>query len=104
MITIKKAVFYIPKNYNDNSQVESSIIEGLKTLIVQQFGGLTIKGECEGFYKSDSGDIMQDINLIFEVGLNVDDINQLEEILKEYKNILNQEALYLEFNNEIKFL
>lgn len=99
-----KSTFYIPESFNDGNQIPTEIIEGLKSVVISTFGGLTIKGKAQGFWQNSDGEIMKDNNLIFEVAHNADDIKELEEILIEYKELLKQQKLYLEIDGEITFI
>ena len=101
---MKKAVTYIPTKNNEGEEFSESLIEELKNRIIEISGGLTEKGKVKGYWQNNEREVLEDINRQFDIGIEPEDLNRLRELLRNYKDILEQESMYLEYNGEIEFL
>ena len=102
---MKKATIYLPTNYNNGDDVASELLDNIQLKIAKMAGGLTNKGKVQGLWISDqTGQIMEDINIHIETAIQENQLNELQEYLEEVKEILNQEALYFEYDNEVTFI
>ena len=101
---MKKAIVYIPKNYNNGQKIDPNIIDNFIIQLVNIAGGLTDKGEVKGFYKNRQDEIIEDINKNIEIGCTTEQLEEIKQVLLELKDQLNQESIYLEYDNEITFL
>jgi len=101
---MKKAVTYIPIKNNEGEEFSESLIEELKNRIIEISGGLTEKGKVKGYWQNPAGEILEDINRQLDIGIQQEDLDRLRELLRDYKDILEQESMYLEYNGEIEFL
>lgn len=92
---MKKITLQIPKNYNSGEPVEPIFFEGMTKKVLKIAGGFTQK-ETEGFWISDSGEVLKDSNLEVTVITDEQGEAKLRELASEIAVILKQECVYFE--------
>lgn len=96
-----KAIFYIPKNFNDNEPIPKSHFEEIQEFLIVEFGGYSILGEANGAWKSrKTGDVAYDKSVIYSVALETAQVDGLKKFLVGMKEKLKQEKLYFELNKD----
>lgn len=100
-----QAVFYVPLKDNDGRDLIAEI-EDLQTDLYVHFVGWTFLGYVKGAFQMADGTKAIDESGAYMVVLDEDRLNELEQILKDFKGKTLQEAMYLEVRRdlEIRFI
>ncbi len=100
-----KAIFYIPLHDNDGSALREKI-DHLEFNLYAHFVGWTKHGIATGAFRMEDGSRSDDTHLVFYVVLEETRLQELEDILLEFKNTTLQESIYLEIQHsvQIRFL
>lgn len=97
-----KAIFYLPVQDNDGRSLNPEIKEIL-TEIFLRFLGWTCMGYYKGAFKMSDGTQSLDKSGAYSVVLDESRVDELEQVLREFKNKTTQEAIYLEIQRNIDF-
>lgn len=100
-MAIVKAVFYLPITDNDGRDLSDAIDEA-KANVYIQFGGWTSLGRVQGAYRMTDGNQALDTCKAYAVVLDESDIDDLIEILQDFKRKTIQAAIYLEIARDIE--
>ena len=100
-----KAVFYLPIRDNDGRDLTTEI-EGVRAEVYVRFHGWTFAGYITGaFQMPDGSQSVDDLESYFVI---IDDtrVDELEQVLRDFKSKTTQEAIYLEIqrNVDIRFV
>lgn len=96
-----KAIFYIPKNYNDSEPIPKEHFEEIQEFLIVEYGGYSIPGEIKGAWKDPkTGETVHDRSVKFEVALKKEEVEGLKKFLVKMKKKLKQEEIYFELNKE----
>jgi hypothetical protein len=97
-----KAYFLLPTKDNDGRDLTSEI-EQVRMELWMRFFAFTKEGEVEGVFKMSDGSLAFDVNEKYAVIIDEAAINELEEILREFKKRTWQEKIYLEIQHNVDF-
>lgn len=95
-----KALFYIPLRDNDGRELRAEI-EDLRTELYVRFVGWTFLGYVKGTYRMADGSQALDESEAYVVVLDEARVEELEEVLRDFKSKTLQEALYLEIHRDV---
>ena len=103
-----KISIYVPSTCNVNQTIDNSeYVEKTACFLSKLFGGCTAQ-DVNGFWISDNkGMIKEDVKIVYAFCTQKDFEKHESEIIdycEIMKNILAQEAISLEFNNELYFI
>lgn len=101
-MTMVKAIFYVPLWDNDGSSLRSKI-DDLEFILYAHFVGWTKHGIATGAFRMSDGSRSDDTHVVFYVVLDELRVNELEEILIEFKKATLQESIYLEIQRSVEF-
>ena len=102
---MKEIIVYLPESDNNGNDFEESIFQEFEERITALTGGITEKGKNRGLWKSEKQDtIMEDINREYQIITEAEKFEEIKQILEEYKEIMQQEALFTKFGDDFQFL
>jgi hypothetical protein len=90
-------ITYLPTHYNDGTQVPESEIQDIIRELFDAFGGATISGTVEGYWKDTAtGQAFTDESWRVEIATERERLAEVQTIVLEIGKRLRQEAMYLE--------
>ena len=92
---MKRATFIIPKADNDGQPFPTKLIAELRRDILEMYGGYTVR-DVQGAWLGDDGKTYHDENWEYTVVMTEDDLPKLVTWLEKAKNLLSQQAMWLE--------
>ena len=100
-----KALFYLPLRDNDGRELTEEI-EALEVEVFIRFSGWTFQGYVKGAYRMADGTQSLDESAAYVVVCDESRIDELEQLLRDFKSKTSQESLYLEIQRavEIRFV
>jgi hypothetical protein len=100
-----KAVFYLPLVDNDGRSLQSDI-EALEIQLYLEFVGWSFIGHVKGTFQMADGSRKVDESAAYTVVFEETRVNELETVLRTFKQKTSQEAIYLEIhrNVDIRFI
>jgi hypothetical protein len=100
-----KAVFYLPLHDNDGRDLGQEIDE-LEMELFVRFVGWTFEGFVKGTCRMADGTRSLDESGAYSVVFEEDRLDELEQVLRDFKAKTMQEAIYLEIQRfiEIRYL
>lgn len=90
-----RASFMIPLYDNDGRQFSEEVMEHVRKTILGTFGGYT-SDNVQGAWINEEGRIFYDESIRYTITMEKEKVAELKEILVYFKELLNQEAMYLE--------
>ena len=101
---MKEIIVYLPESDNNGNDFQESIFQEFEERITSLTGGITEKGKNRGLWKSQNDEIMEDINREYQIIVKEKHFDKIRQILEEYKEIMQQEALFTKFGDDFQFL
>jgi hypothetical protein len=95
-----KAVFYLPVHDKDGRSLNREIAD-VEMELYLHFVGWTFQGYVKGAYQMADGTRSMDNNASYSVGLDESRVDELEQVLREFKSKTLQEAIYLEIHRHV---
>ena len=97
-----KATFFLPLRDNDGRDLSREISE-VEDECFLEFGAWTLSGHFKGVWRMQTGERRIDTSAAYMVLLPADQLDDLEEILRRFKEKTTQEAIYLEVEHDVDF-
>lgn len=97
-----KATFFLPIKDNDGRDLMAEH-EIVRKAVYDRFDGWTFLGYVEGAYRMADGTQSLDRSAVYVVALDEDRVDELEQLLREFKSKTLQEAIYLEVQHGVDF-
>jgi len=93
-----KATILLPVRYNDGAAIEHEKIEAILERLVNNFGGYSSFGVCQGAYRMDDGSVAIDSCTVITVVFDdtADNKAKIDSIASYAARELQQECIYLE--------
>ena len=100
-----KALFYLPLRDNDGRDLIEEIAV-LQAELFIRFAGWTFQGYVKGAYRMADGTQTLDESAAYVVVLDEARVDELEQLLRDFKSKTLQEAIYLEIhrNVDVRFI
>jgi hypothetical protein len=95
-----KAIFYLPLKDNNGRDLTTEI-EDAKIELYLRFVGWTFLGYVKGAYQMADGSQALDECGSYMVVLEESRVNELEQVLRDFKSKTLQEAIYLEIQRDV---
>jgi len=92
---MKKTTFTIPTTDNHGKKFPAATMDGIQQEILKRFGGFTVK-EVTGGWVDEQGKSYIEHNLEYTIVMDDEALERLARWLKEIKDLLSQEAMWLE--------
>lgn len=90
-----RAVFMVPTYDNDGRQFSAEVMDHVRSLIIEKFGGYTAE-IVQGAWADAKGHVYYDENIRYTITMDQEKVADLKEMLAYFKGLLRQEAMYLE--------
>ena len=97
-----KALFYLPVKDNDGRRLKVEIEDTIAELY-RRFLGLTFLGYFKGAFQMSDGSQALDRSAAYAIVLDESRVDELEQVLRNFRNKTTQEAIYLEIQRNIDF-
>jgi hypothetical protein len=100
-----KALFYLPLRDSDGRDLAGEI-EALEAELFIRFSGWTFQGYVKGAYRMADGTQASDESAAYVVVCDDSRIDEVVQLLQEFKRKASQETIYLEIQRdvEVRFL
>jgi hypothetical protein len=95
-----KATFFLPLRDNDGRDLSAEIGE-VEDECFLAFGAWTLSGYFKGAWRMETGEQRVDTSAAYMIILTEDQLGELEEILRRFKEKTTQEAIYLEVEHDV---
>lgn len=95
-----KATFFLPLRDNDNRDLSREISE-VEDECFLAFGAWTLAGLFKGVWRMESGEQRIDTSAAYMLVVPEDQLDELVEILRQFKAKTTQEAIYLEVEHDV---
>ena len=95
-----KTTFFLPLRDNDNRDLSSEIGE-VEDECFLAFGAWTLAGHFKGVWRMEGGEQRIDTSAAYMLILPEDQLEELVEILRQFKAKTRQEAIYLEVEHDV---
>lgn len=92
---MKRTTFIIPKQDNQGNKFPTKLIAEIRREMLEQFGGYTVR-EVKGAWLGDDGKIYHDESWEYTIVMDEADVPKLEKWLAKIRDLLSQEAMWLE--------
>lgn len=92
---MRKATFIIPKTDNRGNRFPANVVQEIQRDILKQFQGYTVK-DAAGGWMDKEGKTYIDQSWEYTVVTDEEGVARLKEWLKKVKDLLSQEAMWLE--------
>ena len=96
-----KALFYLPLRDNDGHDLTEEL-EALEAEVFIRFSGWTFQGYVKGAYRMADGTQSLDESAAYVVICDESRINELEQLLRDFKSTTSQESIYLEIQRDVE--
>jgi hypothetical protein len=97
-----KAYFLLPTKDNDGRDLTADI-EQVRKELWQRFSAFTNEGQVEGVFRMADGSLSIDVSEKYAVIIDEAAIEELEQILRRFKEKTLQEKIYLEIQHHVDF-
>jgi len=102
---LKKCILLLPTAYNDGAEIPPETLTGILRNIDEEFDGHTVAGLCDGVYKMDDGEMVNDKSLLVWVAVDPSRVEELKKLAARFAAVLRQESLYFEVTGaEVEFV
>jgi hypothetical protein len=98
-MAVVKAVFLLPVQDNDGSDLTAAIDE-VRNRLFALFGGWTLEGSVSGSFRMPDGSEKIDVCAKHMVFLDESRLPELEQVLRDFKAKTTQAAIYLEVQRD----
>jgi len=95
-----KSLFFLPLNDNDGRSLRSEI-DDLESELYLRFVGWTFLGFVKGAYRMPDGAPTFDENAAYSIVMLEDRVDELEDLLRQFRNQTQQDAIYLEIQRDV---
>lgn len=90
-----RATFMVPTYDNDGQQFPEEVMEHVRSMVIEKFGGYT-SDMVQGAWADADGRVYYDENIRYTITMDQEKVTELKEMLVYFKDLLRQEAMYLE--------
>src|SRR5437870_2064038 len=101
-MAMAKAVFYLPTRDNDGRSLKAEIKRTVRD-VYGRFAAWTLLGYLRGAFQMLNGTQALDISAAYAVMIDEERVDELEQVLREFRSKTTQEAIYLEIQHNIDF-
>jgi len=100
-----KVTIFLPEKDNDGRDL-SAEIRAFEDECWVAFGGWTLVGYFKGVWRMESGARQTDINVVYMVVVEDDELSHLEAIVRSFKSKTTQEKIFVEvaMDADIRFI
>ena len=99
-VGLTKATFFLPLRDNDGRDLALEISE-VEDECFLRFGAWTLSGYFKGVWRMKTGEQRIDVSAAYMVVLPEEQVRDLEDILRRFKERTSQESIYLEIEHEV---
>lgn len=94
-------IIQVPLTHNDGTPVPANIFEGLKEILIDEYGGYTkLPGIFEGGWKGDDGKTYLDSSYRYEVAVDESQVEQLKRTIRNLGIATKQKAMYYKIDGK----
>lgn len=98
MKLMKEYDLFLPVNYNSGLPVELAKLMKVQGELIDKFHGLTIfRGACQGYWRDEQNQLIEDQHLVFRViaESNAGVQDYMEELKLELEKLLGQDSIFI---------